>query len=249
MSRRGRRRWVRRAVVALAFSAAVQVAVILAPRNWIARVIRRPPETWSTQYVLMPEGRVWLVDWFDSGILGEVLCAQTLAGDDVLPADSWGRQRAVPINESRAAGWSSFQDMFGAGPLPTDPAWQVWWFEERVEGWPWRCVRGEEHRVSVAVPSQRGALLGVVWRVGYIHVGENIQVPVLPIWAGIAFDLLAFALPCYLLLWAAGAARRRRRSRRGRCAECNYDLTGLGVGSVCPECGLQPNRIAPPKRG
>lgn len=33
------------------------------------------------------------------------------------------------------------------------------------------------------------------------------------------------------------AFRRRLAARRGRCVKCGYDLRGLGVGAICPECG------------
>ena len=33
-----------------------------------------------------------------------------------------------------------------------------------------------------------------------------------------------------------GLLRRRRRRRKGRCLNCNYDLTGTESG-ICPECG------------
>jgi hypothetical protein len=121
-------------------------------------------------------------------------------------------------------------------------------------GWPWRALREErtiaDWMVSPGEPGGANLPLARTTTVrGQIELPVLGTLPYLPIWRGIVLDLLVLTLPWCLLLWAAGAARRRRRSRRGRCAECSYDLTGLGVGSVCPECGLQPNRIAPPKRG
>jgi hypothetical protein len=35
-----------------------------------------------------------------------------------------------------------------------------------------------------------------------------------------------------------GYARRRRAIRRGLCAHCRYDLTGIAQGKPCPECGF-----------
>ncbi len=45
--------------------------------------------------------------------------------------------------------------------------------------------------------------------------------------------------PLPLLLWATGAASLRSglRISTGECTSCNYDLTGLAAGAVCPECG------------
>lgn len=37
------------------------------------------------------------------------------------------------------------------------------------------------------------------------------------------------------LLWTGAWARSRARS--GRCSACGYDLSGLGPGKSCPECG------------
>ena len=39
--------------------------------------------------------------------------------------------------------------------------------------------------------------------------------------------------------------RRCRRALSGRCAECNYDLTG-NVSGICPECGAPTGREAKP---
>ncbi len=49
--------------------------------------------------------------------------------------------------------------------------------------------------------------------------------------------------PLSLLLGAAGtfALRSgilaRRRALGNKCKSCDYDLTGLAAGAVCPECG------------
>ena len=61
------------------------------------------------------------------------------------------------------------------------------------------------------------------------------------------------ATSVYVPIWALAAAAfgvtiaarhldilARRRDRLGRCPKCNYDLTGLAAGAVCPECGRPP---------
>ncbi len=66
--------------------------------------------------------------------------------------------------------------------------------------------------------------------------------PLLPVWPGFVVNTLLFAAPwvfALLVMYAAGAARRRYRRRRGRCIACGYDLRGLS-GAVCPECGSPP---------
>jgi hypothetical protein len=50
-----------------------------------------------------------------------------------------------------------------------------------------------------------------------------------PLWAIVA---ASGVLPS---AWMFGRARRRRRSRRGRCLECGYDLRATP--DRCPECG------------
>ena len=47
------------------------------------------------------------------------------------------------------------------------------------------------------------------------------------------------AVPPFLMTAAAWRLdlAARRRQRVGKCPKCKYDLTGLAVGEVCPECG------------
>jgi len=52
----------------------------------------------------------------------------------------------------------------------------------------------------------------------------------LPMW----MPVVAFALLPIIGVWRRAA--RRRRIKRGRCKECNYNLTANTSG-VCPECG------------
>ena len=39
--------------------------------------------------------------------------------------------------------------------------------------------------------------------------------------------------------WRADA-KYLRRAREGACPACGYDRAGLVAGSLCPECGKQP---------
>ena len=55
------------------------------------------------------------------------------------------------------------------------------------------------------------------------------------LWPGLIADTLFYALLFAGLHQLAGWRRRTRRRRRGRCAACGYDLTGID--GVCPECG------------
>ena len=60
--------------------------------------------------------------------------------------------------------------------------------------------------------------------------------PYLPYWPGLLADTLFYAvlLACLHQLNAWG--HRTRRRKRGRCAACGYDLSGLDS-FTCPECG------------
>ena len=50
---------------------------------------------------------------------------------------------------------------------------------------------------------------------------------VVPLW----MPFLVGAMPA-VLLWRARVVRGRTN-----CRFCDYDLSGLGAGSLCPECG------------
>ena len=50
-------------------------------------------------------------------------------------------------------------------------------------------------------------------------------------------SLLFFCAPAVLTAAALLSVRRPQPTRKGICAHCGYDLTGLDDGAVCPECG------------
>jgi hypothetical protein len=69
-------------------------------------------------------------------------------------------------------------------------------------------------------------------------------IPLRPIWSGFGANTLFYAGTWWVAIWGWGAARwgwvaARRRIRLGRelCAHCAYNLRGLPLGSLCPECG------------
>ncbi len=55
-----------------------------------------------------------------------------------------------------------------------------------------------------------------------------------PLWLPALLSLLATAAA-----WRADA-KYLRRVREGACPACGYDRAGLAAGSLCPECGKQP---------
>ena len=56
----------------------------------------------------------------------------------------------------------------------------------------------------------------------------------IPLWFPFLLSLLATAAA-----WRADA-KYLRRVREGACPACGYDRAGLAAGSLCPECGMQP---------
>lgn len=125
--------------------------------------------------------------------------------------------------------------------LPWKPGSYTYTASETAVGWPLRALRGERIYASTVTPFEDGRPGGMTQNRhtarGFVELPALGPAPFLPIWRGLLLDLLVFTLPWYLLLWGANAVRRRRRSRRGRCTECNYDTAGLDRGTPCPECG------------
>ncbi len=64
-------------------------------------------------------------------------------------------------------------------------------------------------------------------------IGRSL-LPTSPAWGGLIVDWVFWTLVVFAVPWL----RRWRRHRRGRCADCGYDLRGA-TGPVCPECGAR----------
>jgi hypothetical protein len=62
----------------------------------------------------------------------------------------------------------------------------------------------------------------------------NAELPVRPVWVGIALDTVVYGAALWLLVRSLGALRRGIRSRRGLCPGCAYPA---GVSPLCTECG------------
>jgi hypothetical protein len=72
------------------------------------------------------------------------------------------------------------------------------------------------------------------------RVNLSTDLPIRPLWPGLAWNTLIFATAWLLLglttLFAARRLRRLHRTRHNRCPACAYSLTGVTT-NRCPECG------------
>ena len=80
-----------------------------------------------------------------------------------------------------------------------------------------------EWSATVPDPSKRGRT-------------ANRELPLGPIWPGLAINTILYAALLWLLTLGPFTLRRVLRRKRGRCIKCGYDLRGAEH-EVCPECG------------
>lgn len=104
------------------------------------------------------------------------------------------------------------------------------WMEIAGVGWPLRLLWcGWDRDAEV---THTWITTGLVIREAESSAETPIVLPFRPIWSGqAAYTGFWLALVCGLRM-----IRRCWRRRRGRCAQCGYDLRGNTSG-VCPECG------------
>ena len=98
-------------------------------------------------------------------------------------------------------------------------------------GWPFRSFAAWRHLAGRASElDEHGYLLSS---------GADLvpRFPSYPLWPGFVFNTILFSITAWGLWQVPLAIRRRERRRAGRCMRCGYDLAGLAVGAVCPECG------------
>jgi len=125
-------------------------------------------------------------------------------------------------------------------------------------GWPWRALVFElweqnvpSNRVGGMPDWEEGLRGAVVVPGGGLRRspsigGDDLYLPLLPLWRGLLANVLFYALVVLVLRRGFVLLRGRRRRRRGRCwagGGCGYDLTGLDA-ATCPECGRP---VAPTK--
>lgn len=134
----------------------------------------------------------------------------------------WGRQ------------WLNVQ---AAEPESNQPIWWVW---RGSAGFPVSALGiasfGEWRLGPTGTINEAGLGLWAGWSpTGSppFTAGER-RLPIKPLWGGSILDTVFYAV----CLWGLGRGfvilRCRRRKRRGRCANCGYESSGL---PTCPECG------------
>ena len=75
------------------------------------------------------------------------------------------------------------------------------------------------------------------WRPSHERIANGFGVDT-PLW----IPWLVVSLPT-VWLWRFG-----RRHPSGTCHKCGYDLSGLSLGTTCPECGRAPRFVHPAER-
>ena len=106
------------------------------------------------------------------------------------------------------------------------------WGEGLAEGVPFRALGTFSVRSEGAWPQD--SEFGIVLPIAAMH---RPTLPLYPLWPGFALNTLFYAALAWGVWQVPLVIRRRRRRSKGKCVRCGYDLKGLGVGGVCPECG------------
>jgi hypothetical protein len=109
-------------------------------------------------------------------------------------------------------------------------------------GWPFLCFEAFStscrHDLKTPQRSYR-------WQ-HVVHIPKSWQaqsewqiIPIKPIWAGFAGNVLIYAAAIWMVVDGWRTVRRAWRKRSGRCFGCGYELGGLRDRTRCPECGVK----------
>jgi len=108
-------------------------------------------------------------------------------------------------------------------------------------GLPWRAFSGSASGRKVLTGKVSWTTLDGVWpaqrRGGNPRTLPCLLMPYAIRPFGFIANVSGYAIATFGVLFAPGVVRRWRRRGRGVCVGCGYDLNGIGVGGVCPECG------------
>ena len=119
-----------------------------------------------------------------------------------------------------------------------------------VSGWPRHCLAGA--RSATWLPTRHH---NDNFTAGTLCVRSDSQstsrnwfryhLPATPLWPGFPANTAIYGGAVFVLLSAPALVRSWRRRRRGGCANCGYDVSGITSG-VCPECGADIGTTARP---
>lgn len=177
---------------------------------------------------------------WDSGITWEVIISRRIGASrfdsDWYPSD-------IPVNRDER--WNQH---VAAPPIPSWSALVRPRYGDRCgtavleeHGWPWlafggeACLPGHPFSSSTGEPITSWACLldgGSVDRLDKMRM-----LPLRPLPLGLIADIATFAIASLSVMTLCSIARRRLRTRRGRCPNCGYALAGS---RTCPECGQAP---------
>jgi len=93
-----------------------------------------------------------------------------------------------------------------------------------------------ESRGFFSLPINQPAMISKFAGTESMPAAEHVWVPTRPIWSGLIFNTLFYAMIFWILGSIKRAYRHARRMHKGRCPLCAYEL-GFVFVDGCPECG------------
>jgi hypothetical protein len=136
------------------------------------------------------------------------------------------------INSDEVPSWCDVPTLAERSVLADQPLVTV----RDARGWPWPAFWGCPNQYGTGL-QPRGCILLQSSSNRSFENGMKIRsIPILPVWSGLALNVIFYSSIIFLLMAVARSAIRLRRRLGGRCVACNYNLRGLNV-SGCPECG------------
>jgi hypothetical protein len=164
--------------------------------------------------------------------------------------ESWPQPHVA--REARGIGWrwSGLETKF---TLPMQPEFHLCTIANLSSGWPFPALMAETRSEHRSTGQLHAAHPPSPWVSGIDYPLQQPRgfpwkrLPIMPIWRGFVANSVLYAAVTWVVIASVGAAfvrlRTAIRSRKGRCSQCDYPLTGLPKHDGCPECGsAQPCR-------
>lgn len=205
---------------------------------------------WALPYLADPSSA-----WVVVEVRGPGLSAERCWEFAPLPSGWRGDELAVPPIKRATGGAAAMSDFAEhvrgvCGREITDQMAAIFWAfnaERMSAGWPVPAFRGCLARRLVVsdLPCHCGVScpqVGPLERYGIVAVKARqgawkveAELPVRPVWAGVAVDTIFYGCALWMLVRFPGRLGRFVRLRRGLCPACAYPA---GVSPVCTECGM-----------